>query len=107
MLMSVSMSHRKSIMLWTLAGLGACLAFILTQGILFQLYGYVSWTGVSAAAISQILNILLTGSSIYSAVVAIVGIFLGGPIIALVTQLGITAIRQWIRELGFAAVVSL
>ncbi|MZQ84000.1 hypothetical protein GQF01_17950 [Paenibacillus sp. 5J-6] len=100
-------SNRKGIMLWTVAGLAACLAFILTQGILFQLYGYVSWTGVGYAAVSQILNIILTGSSIYSAVVAIVGVFLGGPIIALLTQIGITAIRTWVRELGFAAVVSL
>lgn len=96
---------RKQVLVWSLAALAACVAFILSQGLVLQLYGYVSWTGVTAATIGSILNIILTGASIWTAVAAVVGAFAAGPIVAVFTQIGITAIKTWVKTFGFKAVV--
>lgn len=97
----------KELAIWTTLAVITCISFVFAQTLVFNLFGYISWTGVSQAAIGSILNVILTGTSIWSAVVAIVGAAAAGPIIALFQQLGISALRQWIRELGFSAVVSL
>lgn len=98
---------KKEIALWILLATVTCLAFVLGQSLIFNLFGYVSWTGVSAATVSSILNMILTGSSIWAAVAAIIGAAAAGPIVAVIQQIGITALKQWVKELGFKAVVGL
>jgi hypothetical protein len=65
-----------------------------------QIAGKISWTGVNTATITSILNVIMGGASVGSAVAAVVGIAAGGPITAALTALGRGMLVKWVKKRG-------
>ncbi len=80
--------------------LAVILVFIGSQGLVFELYGKVAWTGVKYATLVQLANVLLYGASISQALTIVGLMAAGGPLFAFLTTLGRGLIVKLIRRWG-------
>ncbi|KFM95075.1 putative cyclic bacteriocin [Bacillus clarus] len=99
-------SQKSDLYLYALAIVGVASIYALVNaGLILQLAGKVTWTGVNATAISSILNMIINGASIGGAVAAVVGVALGGPVTAAITAIGRGMLIKWVKQRGFSSVV--
>jgi len=88
----------KQLFLWGAALIGVCFAFMVTQGAVLELYGKVSWVGVTYASLYNVVSAIVNGASIMNAV-AVVTAVIAGPLAAARTAVGrgliVTLVKRW------------
>jgi circularin A/uberolysin family circular bacteriocin len=97
--------QRKQLLVWTMALVGVVLAFIVNQGAVLELYGKVNCVGVTYATLYNVVNAIVNGASIMTAV-GIVGAFLAGPLAAALTAIGRGLIIKLFKRWGIKKLVS-
>lgn len=79
-------------------------AFAASNVLLIELYGRINWTGVQYATVVQILQVLVNGADIATAVTTVVGVVAAGPIIGVIAIVGRRLLVRWIKRRGIASV---
>ena len=84
----------KQLFLWGAALIGVCFAFMVTQGAVLELYGKVSWVGVTYASLYNVVSAIVNGASIMNVTAVI-----AGPVAAALTAVGrgliVTLVKRW------------
>jgi hypothetical protein len=95
---------KKQLTFWGAAFVVVLALFAVSNVLLVQLYGQINWTGVKYSAIINILNLIVNGIDISTAVTTVVGMALAGPIIGVIAIVGRRLLIRWIKQRGIASV---
>lgn len=103
MILSLS-EKRKELAFWGAAFVVVLGMFTVSNVLLIELYGQINWTGVKYATVVNILNLIVNGADIATAVTTIVGLAAAGPIIGAIAIVGRGLLIRWIRQRGLTSV---
>ena len=101
----ISFDQRKNLLIWSLAFLGLSLIYFISQNMIVELFGKVSWTGVTNGTLVNIITAIANGASITNAVLLFAS-FIAGPLAAALTAIGRGLIIQLIKRWGVKKLAS-